>query len=58
MAELVAAFANFVVLDEDAVHGADRAVVDAFIQQAGVDFGGCLVGEARRMQQVQHHLAL
>src|SRR5664279_2003666 len=57
-AELIAAFADFVVLVEDAVHGADRAVVDTLIEQAGVDFGRRLVGEARRMQQVQHHLLL
>src|SRR5271166_3128023 len=58
MAELLAAFADFAVLAKDAVHGADRAVVDAFIEQAGVDLGRRLVCEARRMQQIQHNLLL
>ena len=58
MAELIAAFADFVVLVKDAIHGADRAVVDALIEQAGVDFGRRLVGEARRVQQIQHDLLL
>ena len=52
MAELLAAFADFAVLSKNAIHGADRAVVDAFIEQAGVDFGRRLVCEARRMQQL------
>ena len=58
MAELLAAFADFAVLSKNAIHGADRAVVDAFIEQAGVDFGRRLVCEARRMQQLQYHLLL
>ena len=58
MAQLLAAFADLAVLSEDAIHGADRAVVDAFIEQGGVDFGRRLIGEARRVQQIQHHLLL
>ena len=58
VAELLAAFANLVVLAEDAIHGADRAVVDTFIEQAGVNLGRRLVGEAWRMQQIQHPLLL
>jgi hypothetical protein len=58
VAELLAAFADFAVLTKDAVHGADRAVVDAFIEQTGVDLGRRLICEARRMQQIQHHLLL
>ena len=58
MAQLLAAFADFAMPAEDAIHGADRAVVDAFIEQSGVDLGRCLVGEARRMQQIQHDLLL
>ena len=58
MAELIAAFADFVVLVEDAIHGADRAVVDALIKQAGIDLGRRLVSEAWRMQQVQYRLPL
>ena len=33
-------------------------MVDALVEQAGVDLGGCLVGETRRAQQVQHGLLL
>ena len=58
MAELLAAFADFAVLAENTVHGADRAVVDALIEQAGVNLGRRLVGEARRVQQIQHDLLL
>ena len=58
MAELLAAFADFAVLAEDAVHGADRAMVDAFIEQGGVDLGWRLISEARRVQQIEHHLLL
>jgi hypothetical protein len=32
MAELFAAFADFAVLSKNAIHGADRAVVDAFVE--------------------------
>ena len=39
-------------------NGNRRAVVDAFIEQTGVDLGRRLVGEAWRMQQVQHDLLL
>jgi hypothetical protein len=58
MPELGAALADFAVLGEDAVHGADRAVVDALVEQAGVDLGRRLVGEARRVQQVEDGLLL
>jgi hypothetical protein len=58
MAQLLAAFADFAVLAEDAVHSTDRAMVDTFIEQGGIDLGRRLVGEARRMQQIQHHLVL
>jgi hypothetical protein len=46
MAELLTAFADFAVLAKDAVHGADRAVVDAFIEQTGVDLGRRLISRA------------
>ena len=58
MAELLAAFADFAMLSKHAIHRADRAVVDAFIEQARVDFGRRLVCEARRIQQLQYHLLL
>jgi hypothetical protein len=55
---LLAAFADLAVLIEDAVHGTDRAMVDAFIEQGGVDLGRRLIGEARCVQQVKHLLLL
>ncbi len=45
MAQLLAAFADFTMLAEDKIHDADRAVVDPFIEQSGVDFGRGLVGK-------------
>ena len=30
-------------------------MVDTFIEQAGIDLGRCLVGEAWRMQQIENH---
>src|SRR5271170_6002743 len=50
VAQLSAAFAHFGVLLEDAIHRADRAVVDALIEQGGVDFRRRLVDETWRMQ--------
>ncbi len=58
MPHLVAAFADLLVVVEDPVHGSDRAVVDAFVEQGGVDFGRREIGEARRAQQIEHGLAL
>ena len=58
MAKLRATFVNLAVLLEDAVHGADRAAVDAFIKQGGVDLGRCLVSKPWFVQQIQHHLLL
>jgi hypothetical protein len=40
MTQVIAARADFLVCGKDAVHGADRAVVDALVEQAGVDLGG------------------
>ena len=57
MAQLIAALADLLVCAQDAVHGADRAVVDALVEQAGIDLGGRLVGEARCAQKVEHRLA-
>src|ERR1700678_89496 len=37
MAQLLAACADFAMLTENAIHGTDRAVVDALIEQSGVD---------------------
>src|SRR5665811_389327 len=57
MAQVIAAIADFLACGQDAVHGADRAVVGALVEQAGVDFGGCLIGKARRAQKVEHSLS-
>jgi hypothetical protein len=38
MTQLAAAFSGFGVLLEDPIHGADRAVAGALVEQAGVDF--------------------
>jgi len=43
---------------EDAVHGADRAVVDALVEQGGVDFGGRKIDILRTAQQIDHAIAL
>ena len=37
--QLSTPFADFVMLGENAIHGADRAQIDALVEQAGVDFG-------------------
>ena len=58
MAELGTAFADYAGLSEDAVPGSDRAEVEILAQQPGVDFGGRLVGEAGRLQQVEDSLLL
>jgi hypothetical protein len=58
VAELGAAFADLVVAVEDAIHGTDRAVIAAVVEQTGVDFGRRLVGEAWRVQEIQHDLLL
>jgi hypothetical protein len=54
MSELVAAFANFTIFREDAVHGADRAMIDALIQQGGVDLRGRLIDEPGGSQKIEH----
>ena len=37
---------------EDAIHGADRAEVSAFIKQGGVDLGRSLIGEAGLVEEI------
>src|ERR1017187_9026824 len=56
--KLIAAFTNFVVPGEKAIHGADRTAVDAFVEQGGVDFGGGEIYEARLAQQIEDALTL
>ena len=58
MAALRTALADLAVLAKQPIHGANRAVVDALIEQTGVDLGRRLVSEARGVQQVQHRLLL
>ena len=48
----------FVMLGENAIHGADRAQIDALVEQAGVDFGGSQINKSRLPQQVEYDLAL
>ena len=50
MNELIAAFARLALLFEDAVHGADRAEILAFIEQGGLDGGGRAILESLFMQ--------
>src|SRR5271166_339750 len=57
-AQLPPPFADFVMLGEDAIHGADRAQIDALVEQAGVDFGWGQIDEPRLPQQVEDGLAL
>jgi hypothetical protein len=40
MGQMVAAFAGFPLSRQQAVHGADGAVILPFIEQAGIDVGG------------------
>jgi hypothetical protein len=54
MGELVAAFARLALLFQDAVQGADRAAVNAFVQQCAIDLGRRTVLEALRMQVAEH----
>jgi hypothetical protein len=55
MTQLPTPFANFAMLAQQPVHRTDRAMIDAVIQQSGIDFRGCLIRETRRVKQVQHH---
>jgi hypothetical protein len=55
MTQLPTPFANFAMLAQQPIHRADRAMIDAVIQQRGVDFRGGLIREARRVKQIQHH---
>src|ERR1035441_7960461 len=54
MTQLVAALLQLLVLSQDAMHGADRTEVDAFVQQRGKDLGWSLVREALRVQMIKH----
>src|ERR1019366_2040179 len=56
--QLSTPFADFVMLGENAIHGADRAQIDALVEQAGVDFGWSQINKPRLPQQVEYDLAL
>jgi hypothetical protein len=40
MAQLVPSLLDFVIVGEKPIHGADRAMVDALVEQRGIDFIG------------------
>lgn len=56
MLELVAAFTDLTVFNEDAVHGAQGTEKGALIEQSGVNLGGGLIDEARAIEGVEHLL--
>ena len=53
---MAAPFPNLAVLSKDTIHRADRAVVDAFIEQRRVDFRRGQIGKAGRAEQIEHTL--
>src|SRR3954462_15053582 len=57
VAQLVAALPNLVMVVQDAVQGADRAEVDALVEQGGADLRRGEIGEARRAQLVEPGLS-
>src|ERR1035437_7282960 len=57
MTELVAALPQLAVLGQDALHGADRTEIRAFVDQRGVDLRRGLVAETFRVQMVEDHLS-
>src|SRR5271165_2432291 len=52
-AQLLATLLHLAVLVEDAIHGPDRAMIEALVQQLGVDFRRGLVDEPRFAQQIE-----
>ena len=58
MPEKVAAFANFLGISEDAIHGSRRAVINPLVEQCGVDLGGGLVHEAWRIEHSEEVMPL
>ena len=57
MAQLLAACAHFVVGPQNAIHGADRAMIAALVEQGGVDFCWREIGKARRTEQIEYGFA-
>ena len=58
MPSLVAPFSHFIVGSQEPIHRSQRAQVNPFIEQAGMDLSGRLVNIALTMQEVQHLLLL
>src|SRR5208283_1173374 len=56
VAQLLATLLHLAVLVEDAIHGPDRAMIEALVQQLGVDFRRGLVDEPRFAQQIEDGL--
>jgi hypothetical protein len=52
--QLSTPFADFVMFGENAIRGADRAQIDALVEQAGVDFGWSQIDKPRLPQQVEY----
>ena len=57
VAPLAPTLLDLAILMQDPVHGADRAMVEALVEQGCVDFGRSLVHEPRLAQQVDDALA-
>ena len=56
MAQLLTAGTNLAAGIEDPVHCADRAVIDALVEQGGVDFGRGQISKAGRSEEVEDDL--
>jgi hypothetical protein len=54
VATLTAALRNLTMSGKDAIHRSDRAQIDAFIEQGGIDFGRGLIREAGCAQMSKH----
>jgi hypothetical protein len=57
MPELVAPLPNLIVEVKEPIEGPDRAEIEPFVEQGGIDLSGRGVGEARAMEQIQSLLA-
>src|SRR6201994_4924819 len=57
MAALVAPFADLALFGQDAIQGADRAQIDAFVQQGGIALRGGQIDEAGCSQKIAHTAA-
>jgi hypothetical protein len=53
MAKLVTPFADLAIFRQDAIHGSDRAKIDALVEQGGIDLGRGLVDEPGCSQEIE-----